>query len=46
MEKYLIKGKMPYPLTERTDKSLEKGEECEMSVLEPGKCSWNLHHIQ
>lgn len=39
MEKYLIKGKMPYPLTKRTNKNLEKGEECKMSVSKPGKCS-------
>lgn len=39
MEKYLIKGKMLYPLTKRTNKNLEKGEECDMSVSEPGKCS-------
>lgn len=30
---------MPYAFTKRTNKNLEKGEECEMSVSEPGKCS-------
>jgi len=39
MEKYLIKGKTPYPLTKRTNKILEKGKEGEVSMSEPGKCS-------
>lgn len=30
---------MSFALTKRTNKNLEKGEVCEMSVSEPGKCS-------
>lgn len=46
MGKYLIKVKMPFPLTKRGNKNPEEGKQCETSVSEPSKCSCNMHPVQ